>query len=227
MLSAVLYTAIFLAGVVIVYEVANPKIEDMMFKAKFSDSFDQFVRLDNQIFSVAKQAQGAMVTVPFNLKLGMLVFNTSQNQILWRIRSKKELISLSGSAPSNMYIRYGDGAKVIEKKGYYLLENDKLIVNITDNGGTPDSPKPINTSRILHSIYNKLENSTINIPMRLLVNNDPSLETGDGYLEVNERDLRRGVATVVAHINNTIGNYSISFSLSGGADFIRISLLNQ
>ena len=63
--------------------------------------------------------------------------------------------------------------------------------------------------------------------MRLLVNNDPSLETGDGYLEVNERDLRRGVATVVAHINNTIGNYSISFSLSGGADFIRISLLNQ
>jgi len=223
-ISAVLYTLIAVAIMVIVLEAGIPIIKGLKEKSAFERSRDVMAALDQQIEDVASEGQGSQRVVPIDINFGKV--DISNQMLRWKIETESEVVSpKTVTEMGNLVISSDIDVAAFEYTDYYIIENSKIWVNFSKNG-TESSWKAINASQMINAIKFKGNNIFISGTFEFYINESTTSNTGTGYTKLMQSGYNLAAATLKAHINATKFEYDMEFRVDSKADFIKISLKN-
>jgi hypothetical protein len=231
-IAEVVFLAIIITLIFLVYSIASPLLYSMQASSAFDQAKSMMLSFDEVIQDVA--SHGGRRSFHVTLGSGTAALNESTDSILWHMDTETMVVSpRSMQSIGNLIV--GSNLDVMAYEGSYsgtdayVLENGILRVFIRKIGSEA-SPQQYHTSDLLMGVYNK--NLLRWMPLeRLEISVDRSQESmnGTGYTElaVQSYNLPRG--EVLAHINTSYSlahNYTVSFSLESGADFLTIAAVS-
>ena len=236
-LSGVMFLAITITAVAIVYQAGIPIVKKMQTSAMIEQMKTTFSELDELIRQIASEGTGSKRTVQLTVDSGEIVINESYDTIYWELETDAMLISprtkqrfgnvIIGSN-LNTDVYEANYTRVSPEIECYVMENEHLKVFIRKIGvNTSESGwEDFNTSAILVAIYNKdmdewFENAEL---LEITIDENADSKTGNGYTIPDESDYNLPYGTVTAYINSSYLTYYINFTLESGADFLDIEV---
>jgi hypothetical protein len=229
-ITEVLFAAIVISLIFIVYAMASPIIYSMQVSSAFDHSESFMLDLDNVIQQVASEGRGSRRSVYVSMGAGTVSLNETTDTIKWVLESDTALISPRSVQQvgnllvgSNLDVMAHEGT--YQGQGAYVLENQRLRVYLKKIGSAT-APASYSTEDILLAVYNKNENKWMPLErLEISVDNNPDSMSGTGYTELVSEGYNLPRGQVLAHINTSYAfmqNYTISFTLESGADFVII-----
>jgi len=226
--TEVIFLAVVVTLVFLVYTMAVPVISTMQASAVFDQSKSMMLKLDEAIQQVASQGKGSRTTVYVNLGAGELTVDDDLDVIKWSMQTDSPIVS-----PRSMQ-RFGNlivGANLDvrayenESQNAYVLENQHLMVFFRRIGG-PGNWTTYNTSNVLLGVYNKNLGKWMDLDrLEISIDGSPDSMNGTGYTELVDEGNALPRGQVVMHMNTPyvyLHNYSVTFTLESGADFFII-----
>ncbi len=225
-LSGVLFIAIVNIAVIIVTQTGMPAIEKMQDAAAIDQAKDTLTTLDKVIREVAAEGKSSTRVVPIQLKKGTLTVDNESDKIYYMIETEAEVISPRTKVNiGNLY--FASNANVIVKDNgtHFIMENEHEKIAFHKLGNTT-SFVSINASTVMDYMYLKDTGTYLPASLSVIVDNDPLQEAGNGYTraETIGTGLMRG--RIIAHVNQSVSDYDIYFTLEGGADFMQVEVRN-
>lgn len=227
LISGILFLAITISAVFIVYELGMPIINKMQAAAVIDDMKSTFTELDNEIQEIASEGRGSKRIYYLRISAGKFIVNSSKNWIQWEYETDAPVISprtaqwignvvIGSNLNTKAYMSTHDGAPV------YVLENEHLKVYINRTGSVANLVQ-MNTSDILTGIWQKDMSVLLGLKyLNITLDNNQTSGTGSGYTGVQRLGENLPYATAYAYINSQYENYFINITLESGADFIII-----
>ena len=231
LISGVLFIAISLAAIALIYQGVQPGIRNIEQSAAINYMTGLFSELDNAARKVASEGEGSRRVVNARIPDGMLAVNATSDKITWKLETSANAISpratahagnamlgsqLSSSAFTANYSR-GMNVEAL------VMENEHLRVFLRKLGSAGGSVS-IATSSIMLAIFQKDTNAWLDAPGLAVFTVDDqetsSYGSGYTYLEKEGDDLPE--ARAVAFVNSSYMPYTIIFTLPSGADFVEI-----
>ena len=159
-----------------------------------------------------------------------MTLNESTDSIVWHLATDNMILSpRSMQRIGNLIIGSNLDTKAYEGtfngQPAYILENEYLRVYFNKTGSS-SAPQMYNTSEILLGIYHKDIKQWM--PMKSIefsIDGSALSMNGTGYTELSPAGHNLPMASVIARINTSYSfqnNYTITFSLESGADFLII-----
>jgi len=231
-LSGVIFLAITITAVFLVYQAGVPVVKKMQAAAAVESMKNVFAELDDIVQQTASEGRGSKRTFYMKIDPGKVIVNKTEDTIYWELETDAEVIS------PRTYQRLGNlviGANM-ETRGYesnytysspetesYVLENEHLKVYVKKIGSSL-SHANYNTSELLVAIYNKDMNQWLNNTgfLDISVDFNPTSKTGSGYTKLLTSGYNLPYSTVSAYMNSSYSEYYINFTLESGADFIEV-----
>lgn len=226
--TEVIFLAIVVTMVFLVYTMASPMIYSMQAASVFEQTKSFMLDLDDAIQDVASQGKGSRTTLSVTMGAGTLVLDEELDTLKWTLETDSMIVSpRSMQQIGNLIVGANLDVRAYENQSLdaYVLENQHLIVNLKDIG-SESSYQTYNTSDILMGVYNKDLDTWMDLErLEISIDNSPDSMNGTGYTEIvlEGNTLPRG--QVKAHISTPyvfLNNYSITFTLESGADFLTI-----
>jgi len=232
LISGIMFMAVTLAAVFIVYEASTPVINRMRDAVYIQNMRDAFVRLDEAVRQVAAEGKNSRRSVTMHIDAGKVVVNGSDDVIYWEYETDTPVIS------PRTYQTFGGliiGSN-LKTKAYeanytltspevecYVMENERLTVYVRKVGSS-SSHAALTTGGLLLGIYNKDLGSWLNNTgfLEISVDNETTSTSGTGYTELTATGNYLPYATVSAFVNSTYLEYFVNFTLESGADFIEV-----
>lgn len=224
-ITEVIFLAIIISMIFLVYTMASPTIQSMQASSAFVSAKSFMVELDDLIQEVASGGKGGRRSLYATMGAGTLLLNESGDSIVWHLdtdfpilspRSMQRIGSLI--AGSNLDVMAYQGS--YQGTDAYVLENQHLRVFIKKI----DSPTSYNTSELLMGVFNKKLSGWMPLTsLEISVDKNPNSTLGTGYTEFVSEGYTLPSGKVLAHINTTypfMSNYTIAFTLESGADFL-------
>ncbi len=221
-ISAILYILIASLAVVLILRAGVPIIDRMKDRTSFSRQREMMLALDQHIEDLASEGIGSQRVIPIEIRAGEL--KVVDNKLRWEFETDTKLIEPRTSLSyGNLQIssnadissqRYGD---------YYLLSNSRIVINLT-RVCCEDSWSALNTSQLINWIEiggNRLEGN-----FSFVVNDDPASTVGTGYTSVDALGTNLGRAVYTTHVNSSVGQYDLVFTLESYGDFITTKVTN-
>jgi len=231
-MSGVIFIAITITAVFLIYTTGVPLIKKMQTAAAIEKMKGVFAELDEAIRQTASEGRGSKRTMYMKIDQGKITANSTQDVIYWEIDTDVEVIS------PRTYQHFGNmviGAN-LETRGYegnytfsspetpcYIVENEYLRVYVKKIGSS-QSHTSYNTTDLLVAIYNKDMDKWLNNTgfLDISVDFNSTTKTGQGYTELVTQGYNLPYGTVSAFLNSTTIDYYINFTLESGADFLEI-----
>jgi hypothetical protein len=226
--TEVVFLAVIVTLVFLVYTMASPVIYSMQAASVFDQTKSFMLEFDEAIQDVASQGKGSRKTIHVTMGAGNLELDEQFDTIKWTLETDSMIVSPRSMQQignlmvgSNLDVRAYEN----ETQGTYVLENQRLIAHFK-KAGSESSYANYNTSELLVEIYNKDLGTWLDLQrLEISVDSNPDSMNATGYTEivVEGNNLARGQVT--AHMSTPyvfLSNYSVTFTLESGADFITI-----
>ncbi len=235
LISGVLFLAITITAVVVVYQAGMPIVKRMQVSAAIEQMKTTFVELDELIRQIAAEGAGSKRAVQLRVDPGKLIVNEIQDSIYWELetyamiispRTKQQFGNIAVGSNLNTRVYEANYTRVSPEIKCYVMENEHLKVYVRKVGvnTSQDGWENFNTSSLVIAIYNKdmnewLENEGF---LEITVDDNTNSKTGNGYTIPLETGYNLPYGAVTAHMNSSYLAYSINFTLGSGADFLDI-----
>ncbi len=221
-ISAVLYILIAVAIMVLVLQAGIPIIKGLQEKASFTRAKDTMLSIDQQIKDVASEGQGSQRVVPLDVSDGKI--SVENNALRWKIESDTKLLEpRTKLQQGNLVISSDVDVSAAQIDNYYILQNSKILVNISKYGSESNMTN-INTSRLINYVIFKDTNAKTNGTFKLY--DAAGQTTGTGYTTLLDPGTGLVSARVLAHVNTTNFDYDAELKLDSNADFITVNFKN-
>ena len=228
LISEAVFVAIAVVMVFLVYSMSAPVISSMQASSVFEQTKSLMLSMDDAIQDAAAQGRGSRSTLYVTTGAGELSLDEEHDTIKWTLPTDARIISpRSMSRAGNLIIGSDLSAMAYENEtvGSYALENERLIVHIRKVGSV-SSPVYYNTSSLLMGVYSKDLGLWMNMSrLEISLDGDPSSMNGTGYTQLSEEGYALPRGEVLASISTSyeyVQNYTVTFSLEAGADFLTI-----
>ena len=227
-ISAVLDILIISSSLVLILKIGVPILDGMKDKSSFSNAKQTMLTLDKTIQEVASEGQGSQRIIPVDVKDGEI--RIGSNEIVYEMKTKTEIIDERTSINlGNLVVSSNANVKTWEQNNLYIMqtsiEGDIFNVSIKKIGSRSNYAS-INTTDLIQSVYYDGEKLDGNFSFS--INGDSQSTTGTGYTEMipDGNNTNLGRAKVIAHINSTVFEYDLEFTLESFADFLTVKLKN-
>jgi hypothetical protein len=232
LVSGVIFLAVILTAVFLVYQTGVPIIQKMQASASVERMKGVFAELDEIIQQTASEGKGSKRTLHMRIDPGKVVVNSTQDTIYWELETDAEIISPRtyqriGNLVigSNLETRIYEGNYTYSspETQSYIMENEHLRVYIKKIG-SQSSWASYQTSELLVGIYNKDIDQWLNNTdfFDISVDFNETSKTGNGYTEPLDAGYNLPYGTVAALMNSSYLPYYVNFTLESGADFLEI-----
>lgn len=232
LLSGVILLALTISASIIVYISLVPVIKKMQTAIVIQKMRDAFSELDRTIREVASQGKGSKRIFSFDVSMGKVVINGSNDVIYWEYETDTPVISpRTRQKFGNLIIGANLKTKAYEENytfsspeiPCFVMENEHLKVYIRKIG-SPLSHESYTTSQLLVGIYQKDIGKWLNNTgfLEIYVDNNINSKSGTGYTMLEESGEHLPYANVVAFMNSSYAEYYINFTLESGMDFLQI-----
>jgi hypothetical protein len=229
--------AIFLAVTVVmvflVYTMSAPVIASMQASSVFEQTKSVMLSLDSAIQDAASQGRGSRSTLYVTTGAGVLEVDGEKDMILWTLPTDADVVSpRSMTRAGNMVSGANLRAMAYENEsiGAYVLENERLIVNIKKIG-SEGSHAYYNASDLLMGVYSKDLGRWMDLArLEISIDGEPMSQNGTGYSELSAEGYALSRGEAAAHMASGyeyMQNYTVIFSLEAGADFVTIEAEEQ
>ncbi|MBI4020058.1 MAG: hypothetical protein HY367_01890 [Candidatus Aenigmarchaeota archaeon] len=216
LISGILFLAITIAAVVIIYQAGVPVIKRIQAASVVDKTKEAFSQMDSIIQDVASGGKGSQRSVYLTLDFGKLKADSSRDEITWELNTDAPVISpRSIQRIGNIVFGANLGASGTDDGSSYVLENEHLRVKIRKL--SPGSP--YSTDQLLQEVFSKDLNSAMNATLNITVAGGSASGTGFTTLETPGNNIP--YATVYAFMDSGV-DYHVNFTLESGADFITI-----
>ncbi len=223
-ISVVIYVMVVIVVMVIVLEAGLPSLNKLKDKSMFTKVKDTMTALDQHIVDIANEGQGSQRVIPIDIPEGDV--EVKNEKLIWKIETDSKLIEpRSRITQGNLMISSGIDVSVEEYPSSYILENSKILINIT-KFGAENNWTSIDTGALVNYTEFKEQTSRTAGAFRFLLQNDPTSTTGTGYTKIEEKGSKLTTGVVIAHVNSTSYEYELKISLDSKADFFRASIEN-
>jgi hypothetical protein len=232
LISGVIFLAVTLVAVFIVYEAAVPVVNKMRDAIYIQNMRDAFVRLDEAIRQVASEGKNSRRSVSLHIDAGKVVINGTDDVIYWEYDTDTPVISpRTYQVFGNLVLGSNLNTRAYEQNytltspeiECYVMENEHLRVYVRKIGSS-SSHASYSTNQLLVGIYNKDLTAWLNNTgfIEISVDNETASKSGTGYTELSATSNYLPYATVSAFMNSSYLEYFINLTLESGADFIEI-----
>jgi hypothetical protein len=226
--TEIIFLAIIVTVVFLVYTMAAPVIYSMQAAAVFEQTKSFMLDIDEAVQDVASQGKGSRKTLHVTMGAGELELDDELDSIKWTLETKSMIVSpRSMQQIGNLMVGSNLDVRAYENQslGAYVLENQRLKVFLK-KVGSESSQVAYNTSDILMDIYNKDIDMWLDLDrLEISVDNNQQSMSGTGYTEIVTPGNTLARGQVKAHIDTPysfLNNYTVTFTLESGADFIII-----
>ncbi|MCK4497463.1 MAG: hypothetical protein KAU24_04655 [Candidatus Aenigmarchaeota archaeon] len=227
LISAIIFIAITLSVVAIVYQSGMPLIEKMQQSAALDRMGDAFSDIDNIVRRVAYEGNGSRRVFDLKVDMGRFAIDAAKDLILWQMGTES-LIILPRTADFFGNLIVGSNLESSAYEGdyqgtsSYILENEHLRVYLRKIG-SQESHSGYDTNDILLAIYQKDLDQWLPLhSMEISIDDDPGSESGSGYTLLERSGDFLPYGRVNAYMNSSWGRYYINITLESGADFLQI-----
>lgn len=227
LISAIIFIAITLSVVAIVYQSGMPLIEKMQQSAALDRMSDAFSDIDNIVRRVAYEGNGSRRVFDLKVGMGRFAIDAAKDLILWQMETES-LIILPRTADFFGNLIVGSNLESSAYEGdyqgtsSYILENEHLRIYLRKIG-SQESHSSYDTNDILLAIYQKDLDQWLPLhSMEISIDDDPGSESGSGYTLLERSGNFLPYGRVNAYMNSSWGRYYINITLESGADFLQI-----
>ena len=229
MVSAVIFLAITISIMALIYNMGSPVIEKMQQSASLGKMKIIFSEIDEKIQEVASEGNGSRRVLDMDFTFGRIGVDSARNILLWEAQSR-HILMLPRTAEyfGNMVVGSNMETSVYEgnyKGGdVYVLENSHLRVYLK-KVGSKASPVSYSMNDVLMGVYQKDLGEYMPIQsFDVTIDDDSGSSSGTGYTHVERTGDLLPYGTVTAHMESTTPSitYSVRFTLESGTDFLKI-----
>jgi len=229
-ISGVIFIAITISTIAVVYEAGMPVIKKMQASASIEKMKDVFSDLDNVIRDVASEGTGSKRTIYLKIDPGKIVVNDTQDAIYWKLDTEARVVDpRTAQTFGNIVIGSNLETSAYEENysvtypqiPAYKMENEHMIVFIRKLGPAYEN---FMTNNLLLGVYNKDLGVWFNNTgmFDVTVDDQTSSRTANGTTSLLASGYNLPSATVYALVNSTYMLYNVNFTLESGEDFLRM-----
>ena len=229
----VITVLIILASAIFVVSRVNVFMEKSKKLTSIDEAKQMLTSLDAVIKELVFEAPGAKRSFEAAMREGTLTVSGKKDEIQYRIASKYAIMEPGTRAKEGpLLITSGPCVSASEKDidndgdTDLVIENDIMAFAVAKIG-SPSSPAPINTSKLVTYIENKDLGVTINVTdSTIVISNISSTSYGTGYTELVETGTCIDEAAIKVFVNSTKLHYEVLFTLGRGMDFVDMRVKN-
>lgn len=226
LLAGVLYIVIGLTTITIVFQVATPAIGQLQDSAAVDQAQAALINLDRLIRLVAAEGAGSTRITTVDIKKGTLFVDLTKQTVFYEIVTPAQVVTpRSRQVLGNLIISNNAAANASETATQLILQNEHLRL-VLSKVGNETSFQDINVSRLFESIVLLDTGAELGGEVKVLIDDNSDLETGNGYTKLEEVGTNLGRARAIAHVNNSLAEYDVWFTLESSADFFSVEVKN-
>ena len=224
---------ITIAAVTFVLYVAIPAINRAKEAAVLNEAMQNMRVLDNLIREVASEGVGSLRSMQLKVSDGKYTVNQKANSVDFDYEITSNLIRPGTFVKEgNLMIMSGVNAEAKEQDfdgdgiTDLVLENEIIRV-VLKKVGSSSNWQPIDTKSIV-KLFNMKENGR-NVTIEdssVFLDDYLASSYGTGYSKLIKSGDHLARAEAVVHINSSIVEYDIVYSLQSGADFLLVNIEN-
>ncbi len=227
LISAIVFLAITISAIGLIYTTGMPIIEKMQEAAAVEGMKNSFVELDKLVQRVASEGNGSRRIVDMEIEVGRIAVDATQDSVVWGLETENPIVSArSAQNLGNLVFGSNLGTSLSEDsyKGNdaYVLENEHLIVYV-GRIGSVEGTVAYSTEDLVMGIY--LKDSAEWAPLErvsISLDGEESSMAGSGYTIPRMLGPNQPYGELKAFMNSSYVDYVITITLETGADFIMI-----
>jgi hypothetical protein len=195
LISGVLFLAITITAVVVVYEAGMPVIKKMQSAAAVEKMQGVFSDLDNIVREVASEGKGSKRTLYFRVDPGKLVVNDTYDFIYWELdtdalvispRTSRQFGNVVTGSNMNTYANETNFTGTGSSMPAWIMENEHLQVWIKKIGSAGNYTSYATTDLLL-GVYNKDEGKWLDLKyLEISIDGNTTSMTGNGFTSLNK-----------------------------------------
>lgn len=227
-ISVVIYTLVAILALSLLLGTGLPILNEMKERTIFSKTKDIMLQLDSHLTDLTSQGEGSQSSISFEVRDGKVLFEN--DELIWEIEAKSPILSpRSSSKLGNLVISSNANIRAYETDSSFLLtttvKNLPFSVNISKIG-SKSNWQPINTSRLINYIEFNGNKTDGTFGFQITDAESSSIGTGYTIMTPAGNSSNIGRAKVIAHINNSLAEYDLEFTLESYTDFMIVKLKN-
>lgn len=222
--SAVIYVLVGVVVLTIVIQAGVPLIKSLQERSNVNRARSSFTALDQQIQEIAREGQGSQRVVPLEVSEGTV--KVEDSRLRWKIETTSKIIEPKTRFElGNLVIASDVDVSAAEYPGSFIIQNSRILVNFT-KFGSKSNWATVNTSALINYVTFKDTGASTTGTFTFFINQNASTTNGTGYNELLQSGTGLASATLTTHVNSTIYDYDLLFSLDSKADFLRATIEN-
>jgi hypothetical protein len=224
MVSAVVFIAITISIMALVYQAGLPIIHRMQSSASMDRMTSAFSDLDGVIQQVASEGNGSRRIFDLDSGEGRLSLDPDNDEIAWQLNADSSVLRPrtgryigNVAAGSNIESSLHEG--VHGGGPAYIMENARLRAYIRKI----PAGQAYSTGDLLLDIYQKDLGEWLPFDyLNISLDGEEASKSGTGRTEPERLGMNLHRAQVTAFMDSSYAEYSVSFTLESGADFLVI-----
>ena len=223
-ISVVIYVLIVVVVMLLILEAGLPILNNARDRSSFAKMKETMQILDQQITDIANEGQGSQRVIHLDVPKGDV--EVSNNKLIWKMETGTKVLEPRTRVDQGSLIIASDlDVTVAEYASSYILENSRILLNIT-RFGSSGNWTAIDTSSLINYTEFKDTGARTSGKFKFLVQKAENSTTGNGYKSLKETGSKLTTAVVTAHVNNSNYEYDLKISLDSKADFFRATIEN-
>jgi len=224
MISAIVFIAITISAMALIYQTGMPIIQRMQSSAALDRMTSAFTDLDGAIQRVASEGNGSRRVFDLDTGEGRLSLDPDNDEISWQFDAENSVLRprtarYLGNVVSGSNLEASLYEGVHGPGQAYIMENDHLRVYLRKL----QPEQAYSTGELLLDVYQKDLSEWLPLDwLNISLDGQASSMSGTGHTEAERIGINLPRARVTALMDSSYANYSVSFTLESGADFITI-----
>ncbi|MEM5790820.1 MAG: hypothetical protein QXP77_02125 [Candidatus Aenigmatarchaeota archaeon] len=233
LISTVLIILLLVGAIAIVLSFGKEILDKTNEANVINEAKQNMKLLDNIIRQIASSGTGSLKKVQLKVSDGIykVIQETNSLEFFYTVKygtiepgtylKENNLLLISG-ATAKAYEGDLDNDGVDE----LVLENEILKIGV-QKLGSRSSFQPINTRNNIKIMIFKENNATIRPEDSSIIFDDiPETSYGNGFSELVRKEEHLAKAEALVHVNSTLIEYDIIYTLQAGADYLVVRILN-
>jgi hypothetical protein len=224
LISAIVFIAITISAMALIYQTGLPIIQRMQSSASLDRMTSAFTDLDEAIQRVASEGNGSRRVFDLDTGEGRLSLDTESDEISWQLDTENSVLRprtarYLGNVVSGSNLEASLYEGVHGSYQAYIMENGHIRAYIRKL----QPEQAYYTGDLLLDVYQKDLGEWLPLDwLNISLDGQASSMSGTGRTQADRSGISLPRARVTAFMNSSYANYTVSFTLESGADFITI-----
>jgi hypothetical protein len=224
LISAIVFIAITVSAMALIYQAGVPILQRMQSSAALDSMTSAFTELDEAIQRVASEGNGSRRVFDLDTGEGRLSLDPENDEISWQLDAENSVLRpRTARYLGNVVSGSNLGASLHEgvhgPGQAYIMENEHLRVYVRKL----QPRQAYSTGELLLDVYQKDLGEWLPLDwLNISLDGQASSMSGIGQTEAERLGMNLPRARVTVWMDSSYANYTISFTLESGADFLVI-----